>query len=333
LIFTYDTICGEREAGTLRMMLAASIHRHKILLGKYIGAILTLGIPLLLGLLVNLLIVVSSRDVMISAGDWLKIPTIVLLSFLYLSIFVLLGMFVSSRTAHSANSMVILLLVWVGLVILIPSFGRIISDSVCESPTEAQLQRRLAQADKQIEDDLISGKFGKNAGSFGSGIVENPPGTARLVNARREAENQVREDHLNKMMAPLIFGRYYTRFSPTVLYQCASEAVAGTGITRFKSLYQQIKRYQQGLKEYIRGKDAEDPESLHLLCDHRQAISKWGVISKKPVSFDTVPKFQERDLALGQSLQLAIWDIGLLAVFNMVFFAAAFVSFLRYDVR
>jgi len=334
LIFTYDTICGEKEAGTLRLMLAASIHRHKILLGKYIGVMLTLGIPLLLGLLLNLLIIISYKDVIISAGDWLKILTIVLLSFLYLSIFVLLGMFVSSRTAHSANSMVILLLVWVGLVILIPSFGRIISDAAHQSPTEAQLQRRLTEADQQIDDAVNSGKFGRNAGMFSSDPEKcNPPATARWVNAMREAYNQVYEDHLNKMIAPATFGRSFTRLSPTVLYQCASEAIAGTGINRFKSLYQQVKRYQQDLKEYIRSKDAEDPESLHLLCDHGQAIRDWGVISKKPVSFDTVPKFQERDLALGQSLKLAIWDIGLLALFNLVFFAAAFVSFLRYDVR
>ena len=56
-------------------------------------------------------------------------------------------------------------------------------------------------------------------------------------------------------------------------------------------------------------------------------------MSHKPVDFDTVPKFQERDLGLGESLKLAIWDIGLLALFNVVFFVAAFVSFLRYDVR
>ena len=334
LIFTYDIICGEKEAGTLRLILAASIHRHKILLGKYIGVMLTLGIPLLLGLLVNLLIVISSRDVIISSGDWLKIFTIVLLSLLYLSIFVLLGMFVSSRTAHSANSMVILLLVWVGVVILIPSFGRIISDAARQSPTEAELQRRLTEVDQKIRDDSRSGKFGRNAGMFSSDPEKcNPPATARWVNARREAYNQVYEDHLNKMMAPATFGRYFTRLSPTVLYQCASEAIAGTGINRFKSLYQQVKRYQQDLKEYIRSKDAEDPESLHLLCDHGQAIRDWGVISKKPVSFDTVPKFQERDPALAKSLQWAIWDIGLLALFNLVFFAAAYVSFLRYDVR
>ena len=333
LVFTYDSICGEKEAGTLRLMLAASIPRHEILLGKYIGTMLTLGIPLLLGLLVCLLIVTSFQDITISAGDWLKITTIVLLSFLCLSIFVLLGMFVSSRTAHSANSMVVLLLVWVGLVILIPSFGRIVSDAFCESPTETELQRGLAEVYEQFIDDVVSGKFGKNATYFGTKELENPQGTARAVNALTEARNRVREDYVNKMMVPFLFGRSFTRFSPTVSYQCASEAIAGTGIIRFRSLYQQVKRYQQDLKEFVRAKDAEDPDSLHLLCSHKAAIDKWGAISKKPVDFDTVPRFQDRDLAIGAALKLAIWDIGLLALFNLVFFAAAFVSFLRYDVR
>ena len=62
-------------------------------------------------------------------------------------------------------------------------------------------------------------------------------------------------------------------------------------------------------------------------------MGAWRAISQDPVDFATVPKFQERDLALGASLKLAVWDIGLLALFNLVFFAASFVSFLRYDIR
>ena len=104
-------------------------------------------------------------------------------------------------------------------------------------------------------------------------------------------------------------------------------------MNRFIELYQQIKRYRQDLKEFVRSKDSEDPDSLHLLTPEIQTVQNWRMISHNPVDFDTVPKFQERDLGLGESLQLAIWDIGLLALFNLVFFAAAFVSFLKYDVR
>ena len=141
LVFAYDSICGEKEAGTLRLMLAGTIPRHKVLIGKYLAIMVTLGIPLFIGLLVNLIIVISSKDIVVDGSMWLKIFAIILLSFLYLSIFVLLGVFISSRTARSANCMVILLLLWVSLVILVPSFGRIISDTSSNIPTHAELRR------------------------------------------------------------------------------------------------------------------------------------------------------------------------------------------------
>ena len=334
LVFTYNSICGEKERGTLRLILAGSIPRHKVLIAKYFGVMLTIGVPLFIGLLVSLIIVITSNVTVFSGLDWLKIVTIVFLSFLYLSLFVLLGMFVSSRTGRSVNCMVILLLVWVGLVILIPSFGRIISDVSCKSPTGIELERKLSEVEAEAWNN--SEKYGERAGNMShnpANPINNPPARARLQNAVTNAQNQVIEDHHNKMIAQVFTGRNFTCISPAVIYQRASEAVAGTGINHTVNIYEQIKRYQDDLKEYVRIKDLEDPDSLHLINPEIGTARSWKTISHKPVSFDTVPKFQERDLPLGQSLKLAIWDIGLLVLFNLVFFAAAFVSFLRYDVR
>ena len=246
-------------------------------------------------------------------------------------------MFISGRTGRSANCMVILLLVWVVLVILIPSLGRIAAEASTKKLTRAEYEKRLLEGEKQMMDDFMAGKYGMKAGSMVSNDPHDPrhdpAGRARWKNARANAKNQVLEDHLNRTVAQADTGRRFTCISRTLSYQRACEAIAVTGINQFKSLYHQIKRYQENLKEYVRGKDAEDPESLHLISDEEDAAKRWGTISKKPVDFDSVPKFQERDLALGQSLKLAIWDIGLLALFNLVFFAAAFLSFMRYDVR
>ena len=335
LVFTYDSICGEKQAGTLRLTLANTVPRYKVLLGKYFGAMITLAIPLIVGMLVSLIIVIPSKDISISGGEWLKIITIILVSLLYLSIFVLLGMFVSSRTSHPANSMAILLLVWVVFVILLPSFCRIIFDISCKEPTQVELERRLKEVGKQIWDNHE--KFGKNAGNWASDVnnpTNNPPARARLQNASTNARNQVREDHHNKLLAQAFARRNFACLSPAVIYQRACEAFANTGISRCVHLYKQVKQYGAGLKEFIRSKDAEDSESLHLINPGRETVQgSWKAISHKPVDFDTVPKFQERDPRLGESLRWAIWDIGLLVLFNLVFFAAAFVSFLRYDVR
>ena len=334
LAFTYESVSGEREDGTLRLILANTIPRYELLLGKYCGAMFTLAIPLIIGLLVSLIIVIPSKDVAIDAAVWLKILAITLLSLLYLSIFVFLGVFVSSRSAHSANSMVMLLLIWVVLVILIPSFGRIISEVSGKAPNPVELQRKLAEISTEMWSNTK--RFGKNAGNMYPDPDypgNNPPARGRLKTAEANAKNKAREDHHNKMLAQAFGGRNLTCISPTVIYQRASEAIAGTGISRCVNLYQQIKQYQDDLREYIRGKDAEDPNSLHLIFPEVGCARRWTTISHNAVDFDTVPKFQERNLAFGQSLKLAIWDIGLLALFNLVFFAASFVSFLRYDVR
>ena len=335
-VFTFDCICGEKEAGTLRMILAVAIPRHKILFGKYLGIMFTLCIPLLIGLLVNLIIVISFNVTAINGLDWLKILIIVILSFLYLSVFVFLGIFVSSRATNSANCMSILLLVWVSLVILIPSLGRTVSCIFYKASTNVELNRKLLETDRNFRNDAE--RFGKNAGYSCANANDpsmNLPARARWLNAWAKAKNQIREKHHNTMIEQALTGRNFTCLSPTVVYQRASETIASVGISRCVDFYRQVKRYRTNLKEFIRNKDAEDPDSRHLLFDedNSRGAFDWGTISKKPVDFGAVPKFQEQDMGLRKSLQLAIWDIGLLVLFNLVFFVAAFVAFLGYDVR
>jgi hypothetical protein len=148
-----------------------------------------------------------------------------------------------------------------------------------------------------------------------------------------DATNQLTEEHHNKWLGQALARRNFARVCPSVIYQRAAEALAGTGINRCADLHEQVKLYEAGLKEFIRSTDMEDPKSLHLIGPEQNMAYSWRAISHNPVDFDGVPKFQERPMTLEQSLKLAVLDIGLLALFNLVFFAAAFVSFLRYDVR
>ena len=334
MVFAHDSLCGEKEAGTLALLLAGSVPRHKILLGKYIAIMLTLGIPLLLGILVNLLIVTRSSAVAIHAGEWLKILVIVLMSFLYLSVFALLSLFVSSLAKRSVISMVVLLFVWVGLVIVIPSSGRTVAQAFHKVPTQVELQRQINEAMGRIWDDCIAGKYGERAGTATPDVNEcDPEGRARFRNDSAQQRNRMIDEHVNRMITQVAIGRQFTGISPTEIYRRACESIAGTGIQRFSQLCRQTTRYQNDLKDHICSRDNEDSDSLHLPSEDSYAAGMWKTISHQRVDFDGVPRFQEQDLALGQSLKLAIWDIGLLVLFNLAFFTAAFVSFSRYDVR
>jgi len=335
-VFSYDCFCGERENGTLRLILSSSISRHKILLGKYLGIMLNLGIPLAVGIMINLIIIVVTGDTYIGTSQWLRIAGIIILAVLYLSIFILLGMFVSARTAYASHSMIMLLFIWVVLVILVPGLGRIIADIKYRDVNATELNRKLKETNDLINQNALAGRYGDNATSYSWRLedpINNPSARKRYLDALVEAENQVYYSHHNNMLAQVIEGRSFTCMSPSVIFQRASEIIAGTGINRCGDLFEQINRYRKELNEFITTRDQQDLSSIHLIFKDQNAIRDWGIISKKPADFDTVPKFQERKLALGESLQLAIWDIGLLALFNLAFFTASFVSFLRYDVR
>jgi len=81
-----------------------------VILGKYLGAMVMLVIPLLVGMLFSMIIITISGKVNLAGADWVRILATVLLSLLYLSIFVLLGLFISSSLRSSAASLVLLLL-------------------------------------------------------------------------------------------------------------------------------------------------------------------------------------------------------------------------------
>jgi hypothetical protein len=207
---------------------------------------------------------------------------------------------------------------------------------VYKIPTHAEINRKLDDSFKVIWDQAYAGKFGDNA------IASDPNRNAGWVNpdafmkrhqAHTKAREQILDGYHNQMISQAYYARNFIRFSPTILYQKISEAFAGTGINRSIALYEQIKEYQNTLRNYIYAMDSKDTDSFHEYYNNETTAQWWNTISHKPVDFDTVPKFQEQDLALGESLRVAIRDIGLLAIFNLVFFAAAFVSFLRYDVR
>ena len=83
----------------------------------------------------------------------------------------------------------------------------------------------------------------------------------------------------------------------------------------------QVRRYRQTFIDFIKTEDESDPDSLHIY-PVREGLSQ------KPVDSDIVPKFKERI-----SYQSVIFPVGLLMLFNILFFSAAQLSFLKCDLK
>ena len=146
LIFAYDAIAGERERGTLRLVLAQPIGRGQILLAKYISAMVCLLVPLILSLLFALLLL--TRSIPLSTADFLRIAGIVLTSFAYLSLFYLIGLLISVATRRTGTALMLAMFVWGFLILVYPNLIR-----ATVNPG-GDIQARVKTAENQIQQIL-----------------------------------------------------------------------------------------------------------------------------------------------------------------------------------
>ena len=105
ILFAFNTISGEREDGTLKLVLSNAIPRDIIVLGKYLGGMLSLFPIVLISLIVALVIALSSRVTAFDGNDISHIVLIFAVSLLYVSTWYLLGLLLSIWTKTSATDL------------------------------------------------------------------------------------------------------------------------------------------------------------------------------------------------------------------------------------
>jgi len=93
ILFTYDTIAGEKELGTLRLTLSNNLSRHKHLLGKVIGGGVSLLFPFIIPLVMAFILLSLNPNISLSTENWIRIGLILVLFFFYLSVFFTLSLY------------------------------------------------------------------------------------------------------------------------------------------------------------------------------------------------------------------------------------------------
>ena len=121
LIFSYDTLAGEYERGTLRLVLTSHVRRGHILLAKYISAMLCLLVPLLMSLLFSVILLTTTPFVFLNTDDFLRIGGIIFTTVVYLSVFYLIGMLISAMTRRTSTALMLSMFVWGFLVLVYPN--------------------------------------------------------------------------------------------------------------------------------------------------------------------------------------------------------------------
>ena len=152
LLFAYDAIAGEWETGTLRLVLSHPVGRGNVLFAKYIAAMVCLLLPVLLSLLLALIQCSFARALQFSEDDFLRIGGIVLTTIVYLSVFYLIGLLVSTITRRAATSLMLCMFLWVVLVLVYPNWSRFALNPIGDIRAEKiSTERRIAQIREEAD--------------------------------------------------------------------------------------------------------------------------------------------------------------------------------------
>ena len=324
LLFTFDALSGERESGTLRLCLANPISRPALLVGKFLGTLITVLIAFYFAVLLNLAVISLDSWTQLGAADWGRLGMIMLIASGYTSIFIAVGLMVSASTRDSRVSLVVLLIIWVGLVMFMPStLGTLATKWMPPVQTAHQQKMARSSALDQINDDFNE-QIANRRSESQEGDTAELHIKAELVNKDVEIREGLNREHLTAQLAQVQRARMVTRFSPAAIVQYAIESMTGTGLNRHLQFLEGVHLHVRQFRDFITETDRADPASLHII----------GVpegMSKKPISRQALPRFED-DITFSDTFNAAIVDMLLLVLLFGVFLSGAFLVFMRSDV-
>ena len=190
ILFAFDAVCGERERGTLRLTFSQAVPRATYIMGKIVGALLALTVPLLIPLAAGGLLLVVMQ-VPMTGEDWLLLGLVVLSGMLYIGAILGLSVLVSALTRRSSTAFVFLLCLWVvgcaGRAAGLGADGRALGRAV-PSMDQQLSQRSRLRAQLWREDQKAIGDFLRNEIELAQRAGRRRP----AAGCRRGLQQQVR---------------------------------------------------------------------------------------------------------------------------------------------
>lgn len=326
ILFTFDAITGEKEQGTLRLAFSNNLPRDKLILGKVIGGFISLMLPLIIPILLSLIIFFMYPDVSFSGEDWIRVGLIFILFFLYLSVFFMLGLFISSRTQSSANSLFILLFIWVMFIFIIPKASVVTAKKISPIPSayEVTAQKYAVLVEVQISARKRIDEKSKERNKMSSQEWQAFLGeiTQDLTEQEEAKYAKINEEYRTKQRKQEVLAENLSRISPASALMFGTMSLGRTGINEHKLYASSIRNYKSIFTGWINAKYYED------------RITYFANRKPSPeADLSDMPQHEFKQETLSNSFARTIPDFLLMIFTIILFFTGAFVSFLRYDVR
>ena len=339
LLFTFDAVAGEREAGTLRITLANALPRDIFLWSKLIGGYLVFILPFLISVIIGLLVLVLQGFPLAESDIFLRVLCLIFVSLLYIAVFFAVGAVISIYFDSSKTALIVAFTVWVFVVLILPRVGFLAAQIVAPTSTaesvyrektarRAELRASLEAERSKMLSEVLSEMMKSNPTQGGTAVFSIGPEHYEKMNEKMAPlEEEARLKYRN--LAAQLDRRYqqerkyqdtigvnFSRITPTASFIFLATDATQTGQMKKNTYFQTGTRYYETLDTEMFSKMSEDPGDF----THAEGISP--PMSPPPL----------RELTLGETLQHAALDLLLLCFFGIALTTVAFLRFFRTDI-
>jgi ABC-type transport system involved in multi-copper enzyme maturation permease subunit len=355
ILFTYNSISGEREDGTLKLVFSNAVPKAKFLMAKAFGAWLGLVIPIAIPVLLGILLVVIMQ-VPFGGSDWIRLIGLLAVSLLYFTFFIIIGVMLSASTRTASISFLLGLVCWVFFVLIIPRAGTAAAGQLIRIPSVAEIdgmrdgyaKDRMNSFTEQLGKDWEKWTQEDQAKSSGLDTAAQQDMIWKRIekqdSARKEVEKEIdaygarlNENYQQQKGRQERLALILSRFSPAAAFQLAAMALADNDPQMKKRYEEAISDYRTQFNDYKEntlGKSGHNMGgAIMVSIDSENGLKITGSRPEEAMDISGVPQFTSPMTTLSRSFSAIAIDMGLLLIAIFLAFGGAFAMFLRYDVR
>ena len=242
---------------------------------------------------------------------------------LYLAAFLLLSAGVSALARSSATSLVVLMLTWAVWTVVIPQTAYLYGMQTVDFDYDWNDK----QWDLRNETENALAQDGISLRHSAQAAIDNSALERRFAREMEDVEAQQHRMGLQALareMEQYEAARTINLLSPGYAFQYSVEAMLGTGVERRKDFFAQAIRHREAIRQFLRGRDADDADSPHVLF-------LPDYVSKKPLDSKLIPHFQQVPLSTADGVAAGVVPIVILILEAALGFFFAFTAFLRME--
>ena len=334
IIFAYDAINGEKVSGTLKLCFANSVSRAAFIGGKLAGSFVGLSVALLIPMLIGCALL-PVLGVQLTSDEWIRLALILVSGLAYFGLFLALTVGISAMTNRPSNSFLIGLVVWIFAVLIVPRASVLISGRMVDVPNVDDITSQKNRYRTQLfEEDRPKMSNFKPEGTDPQDVMQQFSAHMRELSSKRQEKidaftERINEDYENRRREQEKLALNLSRVSPASVFTLASTELAGTSLELQNRYMDSATDYQNVYGNFMQEKTGENQgggfRMIMITTDDQE--------EPEYLDPDEMPSFEYQPVSASVAAGTSMTDLGLLILFNILFFGGAFAAFLKYDLR